>query len=334
MSHDGARHVAPLSPPPTLLVEAKELPAEDWTKCEVHGVESWRYGEGPEDGGVPAPPFPPVRDDSGFEEFGSQEGSDNERKLGGSHDDHVMIEPTSVWSIHSPLSISDGLPLEDLPPLHHGLSSSGVHDSLFLSPDVQPGSWAFHSDMSWSHSPSSTLVGGISAPPSPKPAVHSLDGPDFSYSLGLLPTDPVSQHQEPSMISPLDIPYHRDHQWYGDEPGGHPSGSQSAYLPEERHHHPFLSTIHPVSLHPPSDVDLDADFSDTVMPSEDEDGASLQPLSSPRQRSLNDLHETIPPHGDLCPTPAPHSPHGGSLSLPDYDMEDLSEPPSSPHSPH
>ncbi|KAI0628871.1 hypothetical protein C8Q77DRAFT_1067422 [Trametes polyzona] len=71
------------------------------------------------------------------------------------------------------------------------------------------------------------------------------------------------------------------------------------------------------------------------MPSDDDDdNLPTLPPASPRRRPLNELHEATPPHGDICLTPAPHSPHGGLLNLPDFDMEDPTEAPCSPHSPH
>ncbi|KAI9069419.1 hypothetical protein FKP32DRAFT_1599869 [Trametes sanguinea] len=216
MSHDGARHIAPLSPPPTLLVEAKELPADEWSKAADHSVESWRYGDNQEDGGGSPSPFPPVRDDSGFEETAPEGGCEDGRQRDGSHGDRALIEPTSVWIPHSPLSISDGLPLADLPPLHGSGSSSGPHDSLFLSPASNLSSWTFGSDMGWGDSPSSTLVGGLSAPASPKPASLSVDPPDFGYTLGLSPHQFLQQQQQqPSLISPLDIPFQQgDRPWF------------------------------------------------------------------------------------------------------------------------
>ncbi|KAL7282857.1 hypothetical protein ACG7TL_002270, partial [Trametes sanguinea] len=335
MSHEGARHIAPLSPPPTLLVEAKELPADEWSKCADHSVESWRYGDDQEGGSGSPSPFPPVRDDSGFEETDPEGGCEVDRQLDGSHGDRALIEPTSVWIPHSPLSISDGLPLADLPPLHSSGSSSGSHDSLFLSPASNLGSWAFGSDMSWGDSPSSTLVGGLSAPASPKPASLSVDPPDFGYTLGLSPHQFLhQQQQQSSLISPLDIPFQQgDRSWYDGAQGGSSSGLQSSYLPTDPDQS-SLSPFHHVTLHPPPDADLDSDYSDTVMPSDEEDGGSPLPPSSPRRRPLNELHEPTPAHGDLCPTPAPHSPHGALFALPELDMEDPSEPPSSPHSPH
>ncbi|KAI8974187.1 hypothetical protein BD414DRAFT_498433 [Trametes punicea] len=334
MSHDGAQHLAPLSPPPTLLVQAKELPAENWSKGAEHCVESWTYGDGPEDGGASAPSFPPLRDDSGFEEVDSHGGCETSRELEGSHDDRVMIEPTSVWSPHSPLSINDALPLIDLPPLHGGDPSSGPHDSLFMGSASQSAGWAFALGTNWSESPSGTLVDGLSTPPSPKPSTFSLDSPDFGFSLGLSSHPSSNQQQQPPLISSLDIPFqHQDRHWYLRVTGGDSSSHEPGRYQDEPHQS-FLSPFHQISLHPPSDADLDSDYSDTVMPSEDEGSTSLLPPSSPRRRKLNELHETTPPHGDLCPTPAPHSPRGALFSLPDIDMEDPSEPPGSPHSPH
>ncbi|KAI0355215.1 hypothetical protein OH77DRAFT_1425280 [Trametes cingulata] len=345
MSHDGARHVAPLSPPPTLLVGAKELPSDDWSQGAEHGVETWRYGDGSVDGGAAAPPFPPVRDDSGFEECGpqgEQGGCADDRKAAGSHGDHVVIEPTSVWIPHSPLSMHESLPLADLPPLHDDPSSSGRRDSLFdpveFAPmPTQPGGWTFESEMDWSASPSSTLFDDLSAPPSPKPGRLSLDSADLCSPLGFAPHG--STHQQPSPISPLDIPYHQpDRHWYSSAQGsGEASGLRSTHVAQEQHqyHPPFLTPFNHFSLHPPPvDADLDSDYSDTVMPSEDEDSDPSLPPPSPRRRPLNELHDATPAHGDLCPTPAPHSPHSAVLALPDFDMEDLREAPSSPHSPH
>ncbi|KAI0648536.1 hypothetical protein C8Q79DRAFT_579900 [Trametes meyenii] len=336
MSHDGARHTAPLSPPPTLLMGAKDLPADDWSKGSEHVVESWRYGEGLEDSGGPAPPFPPVRDDSGYEECGPQGSNEEGRRVDGTHGDRVMIEPTSVWIPHSPLSMSDTLPLADLPPLHGGASSGAFQDSIFAPVDFAPATdhldrWGSDMDleMSWSVSPSSTIVNDLSMPPSPKRGALSLDLPSFGRPLGYLP--PSSPQHQSALISPLDVPFGTDHHWYGGDSFGEPSGQHTSHVAGSQQ--PFFTPFN-FPLHPPSvDVDLESDYSDTVMPSEDEDSNLLTP-SSPRRRTLNELHEVTPPHGDICLTPAPHSPHHGSFSLPDFDMEDLSAPPQSPHSPH
>ncbi|KAI0363412.1 hypothetical protein BV20DRAFT_975714 [Pilatotrama ljubarskyi] len=342
MSHDGARHVAPLSPPPTLLVGPRDLPSDDWSQDVEHGVESWRYGDGSEDGGAAAPPFPPVRDDSGFEEFGpqgNQGGCEDGQKSEGSRDDRAMIEPTSVWIPHSPLSLHDGLPLADLPPLHDDASSSGRRGSLFDPVEFapmpsHPGGWPLESEMDWSASPSSTLFDDLSAPPSPKPGGLSLDSADFGSPLGIAPHG--SPYQQSSLISPLDIPYHHpDRHWYGSaQSSGEPSGAHAAQE-QQQYHPPFLTPFNHFSLHPPPvDADLDSDYSDTVMPSEDDDSDPSLPPPSPRRRPLNELHDAMPAHGDLCPTPAPHSPHSAMLALPDFYMEDLREAPESPHSPH
>ncbi|KAI0823804.1 hypothetical protein BC628DRAFT_1381907 [Trametes gibbosa] len=333
MSHDGVRHIAPLSPPPTLLVETKDLPSSGWDKGMEHVVESWTYGDDLEDGGAPAPPFPPVRDDSGFEEFDAQEGFDDSRKVGGSYGEHVMIEPTAIWSPHSPLSIHEDLPLTDLPLLHGGVPNSGRHDSLFQSmvfsqPPKHPGRWGSESEMNWPASPSNTVFDDL--PPSPKPSALSLDLPSFCSPLEFHPHG--SSRQSHSLISPLDFSYHQpEHGWYSDEGFGDSSAHATVEQP-----HSFFTSFNHFPIHPPSDdVDLESDYSDTIMPSEDEDSMQTLPLSSPRRRTLNDLHEATPPHGDLCLTPAPHSPLGGQLSVSeDLDMEDPSEAPESPHSPN
>ncbi|KAI0806615.1 hypothetical protein C8Q74DRAFT_1453057 [Fomes fomentarius] len=301
MSHDVARYTVPLSPPPTALIGVKDLPqGEDFQEGE-HQVESWKYGGDAAERGVSVPFFPPVRDDSGFEEFGTQEGHEEDHKFHGSHAGQSLIEPTSVWSPHSPLSMDEGLP--DFPSLHDMLSirSSGHHGhhDAPLSPvspsdgESQSDDWASGSEMDWAYSPSPTYA-DISAPPSPKPGCLSLD-------LG---------ECEPH--------------WF--------TGDQPTPLPED--HSPFSSTFHhPLHFHPPSG-DLDTDYPDTVMPSEDDDDNTVLPPASPRKRLLNDLYDPILPHGDAVLTPVPRSPHTSLFSLPDCDMEDPPEAPSSPHSPH
>ncbi|KAL1947106.1 hypothetical protein VTO73DRAFT_14067 [Trametes versicolor] len=332
MSHDGARHIAPLSPPPTDYVGPKELPIDGWNQGGGHGIECWRYGVNSEDGGAPAPPFPPVRDDSGFEEFGIPGGCEGERQGEGSHDDQVMIEPMPVWSPQSPISLHEDLPLAELPPFG-GESSSGPSGSPFdpvpfAVASGPPLTWVVDSEMNWTASPSSTVFDEL--PPSPKPGALSLDFPDFGVPLGF---DHHSQlQQQHSPISPLEIPFHHeDRHWFGGGSYGEPSGFHAMDVASDQHPS-FLQPFNTFPLHPPPvdvDVDLESEYSDTVMPSDDEDSATLPP-SSPRRRPLNDLYDATPPHGDLCPTPAPHSPHSALLSLDDFDMED----PGSPHSPH
>ena len=299
MSRDGPRHIAPLSPPPTLLVAPKELPWEDASLCAEHRVEGWTYGEGFMVGDASAPLFPPVRDDSGFEEFDPPSKQGGGRKLDGIVN---LIEPTSVWSPHSPLSMDEGLPLVDLPPLHRLLSSSpplhrgnGDADGLVspISPsdeDSPSDGWTARSEMDWSPSP--TFVETFSPPSSPKPHCPSLY--DLDSSLGFHPNG--SEHYIPV---------------------------QPPHLAEE--HSPFFS-FHGLPLALPAD--LDTDYPDTVMPSDDDDSTVLPP-SSPHRRPLNDLYEAMPPFGDVCPTPVPRSPHRSPFSLHDFD-----EPPNSPHSPH
>ncbi|RPD71304.1 hypothetical protein L226DRAFT_206529 [Lentinus tigrinus ALCF2SS1-7] len=368
MSHDGARHIAPLSPPPTLPVTLKELPSGDEFQNEDHHVDSWgcvledgtdasffkprtawsprspvsiedgvedgdhcvevwRYGETEHDGGAAAPFFPPVRDDSGFEEFVPHAES---RRFDGSHENGTLIE--------SPLCIDD-FPLDHLPTFSSALSggpgddrSSGPTDTL-VSPislsDVDGGTdrWSSGSDMDWTSSPASptsTFVDHVSAPSSPKPGCLSLDLPPLDSPLGFQPHAPFSHLQQPSPVSPNET------HWFGGEPQQPPS------LPVN--HGPFMSISYvPYSLQPPPPVDIDAEYPDTIMPPEEDDD-EMAPPPSPRRRPLNDLHEGTLPHGDLCVTPVPRSPRSPHFALPDYDsdMEDasLSEPPSSPHSPH
>lgn len=319
MSHDAARYTVPLSPPPTALIGVKDLPRGEEGE---HQVESWKYGEDAAEGGVSVPFFPPVRDDSGFEEFRTQEGHEEDHKFDGFHAGQSLIEPTSVWSPHSPLSMGEGLP--DFPSLHGMLStrSSGHHDAP-LSPvspsdgESQSDDWASGSEMDWAYSPSPTYA-DISAPPSPKPGCLSLDLPPLDTPLGF-------QALAPSSLSPIEIPYgqREPHCFTGDQP---------TPVPED--YSPFSSTFHhPLHFHPPSG-DLDTDYPDTVMPSEDDDYSTVLPPASPRKRLLNDLYDPILPHGDAVLTPVPRSPHTLLFSLPDCDMEDPPEAPSSPHSPH
>lgn len=69
MSLDGARRIVPLSSPPTVCVVFKELTADGPNQGGGLGIEYCRYGVDAEDGGAPAPPFPPVRDDPGLKEL-------------------------------------------------------------------------------------------------------------------------------------------------------------------------------------------------------------------------------------------------------------------------
>ncbi|KAM5541987.1 hypothetical protein V8D89_004297 [Ganoderma adspersum] len=338
MSHDGAQHFTPLSPPPTVLVGPSELPEGDH---DGHQVESWSYGEDPQDSGAGAPLFPPVRDDSGFEEFGPQGGCEDGRKLGGSQEGCSLIEPTSLWIPHSPLSMDEGLLLGDLPSAHgalpslHGADHSGGHPDEPVSP-VSPtdtGSnvdrWGSGSIMDWSYSPSSTLVNALSLPPSPKPNGLSLELPELDTSLDFHSHHPLPL-QQPSPLSPVELPFGQsDPRWFhGDlEPLGKTSPlNASTPLPEE--HNLFFPFTHS-SLFRPLSADVDSEYPDSVMPSEDDD-VDLPPRS-PRRRPLNDLHDTTPPHGDVHLTPVPRSPH---LPLADLDMDDPEESPRSPHSPH
>ncbi|KAI0713826.1 hypothetical protein C8Q76DRAFT_650988 [Earliella scabrosa] len=335
MSHDGDRHIAPLSPPPTALLGVKDLPPGGLFEEGEHQVESWRYGEDMAEGAAGAPLFPPVRDDSGFEEFGPQEGCGDANKTDGSHGGPALIEPTSVWSPYSPLSLHEGLP--EFPPLLHVLPSgpdmdrsSGHTDSL-LSP-VSPSDAASRlegsasgSDMDWDSSPGHTFV-DLDAPSSPKSGSLSLDLPALESPLHI----PISA---PSPLSPLDIAqYERNPHWfppYGTHQEQPYPSTQPTPLPED--HSPFSYTFHhPLHLHAPSG-DLDSDYPDTVMPSEDDDDNTVLPPPSPRRRPLNDLHDPTLPHGDVALTPIPRSPHA---TLFDFDMADPAEPPESPHSPH
>ncbi|KAH9857433.1 hypothetical protein C2E23DRAFT_720054 [Lenzites betulinus] len=309
MSHDDARHMAPLSPPPTLLVETKELPSSGWDKGMEHVVEHWTYEDGLEDGGAPAPPFPPVRDDSGFEEFNAQDGFADGRKAGDSYGDHVMIEPTAAWSCHSPLSMDDeGLPLADLRPLHDGVLDSGRHDSLFQPMAFSRstdhlGRWGSEPEMNWPASPGSTIYDD--SPPSPKPSALSLDLPSLCSPLEF---DPHGLPQpQLSLMSPLDFPYHQsNHGWYD----GEDLGDSSAHATVEQPHSFFTSFSH-IPLHPPSDeVDLESDYSDTVMPSEDEDSMQTLPLNLPEP---------------------PSSPHSPNLLLPELEDEEMQSPPPEVH---
>ena len=342
MSHDGARHIAPLSPPPTLPVSFKELPSEDGFQVGGHHVEAWRYGEADgevmQDGGAPPPLFPPVRDDSGFEEFVPH--GDGCKSGGIRH--ASLIEPTSMFSVDSPLCIDD-FPLEHMPTFSSALSggpdddrNSGHTDALVspisLSDDEsRQDSWMSGSDMDWTSSPTSTFVDHFSAPSSPKPGCLSLDLAPLDSPLGFQPHAPFSHLQQPSPVSPNEISFGQHHpHWF--------SGDSQQPTPLAEDHSPFMSFPYPhsgVHLQPPPAVDIDAEYPDTVMPPEDDDEGLLPP-PSPRRR-LNDLHEAAPPHDDVCPTPVPRSPRSPHFALPDYDsdMEDasLSEPPSSPHSP-
>ncbi|KAI0691954.1 hypothetical protein C8T65DRAFT_81364 [Cerioporus squamosus] len=344
MSHDGARHIAPLSPPPTQPVSFKELPSGDEFQDGGHHIEMWRYGDADsevmQDGGAQAAFFPPVRDDSGFEEFDPLgEG----RKFEGTHHGG-LIEPTSMFSVDSPLCIDD-FPLDHLPTFNSALSGGPAddrnsgHADVLASPislsdaEGQTDGWASGSEMDWTSSPTSTFVDHLSAPSSPKPGCLSLDLPPFDSPLGFKPHAPFSHLQQPSPVSPHEIPFgqHQPHWFSGDAY----HSQQPTPLAED--HSPFMSSFFHsgVHLHPPPAVDIDAEYPDTVMPPEDDD--ELLPPPSPRRR-LNDLHDAVPPHDDVCPTPVPRSPRSPHFSLPDYDsdMEDesLSEAPSSPHSPH
>ena len=290
MLHDVTAHFTPLSPPPTVLVGPSDLPEGDH---DGHQVESWSYGEDLQDCGAGAPLFPPVRDDSGFEEFGgSQGGSDGDRQLGGSQVDCTLIEPTSAWTPHSPLS---------------------MHESL-----------------DWSYSPSSTLIDDISLPHSPKHTALSLELPELDSSLGFHPHHALPL-QQPSPISPIELPFGQSGpHWFSGVSLGEPFGKTSPsnrHTPLAEEHDPFFPYTHSSLLRPPS-ADVESEYPDSIMPSEDDDEL---PPPSPRRRPLNDLHDTTPPHGDICLTPVPRSPH---LPLADLDMDDPAEPPSSPHSPH
>ncbi|KAI1786395.1 hypothetical protein LXA43DRAFT_57452 [Ganoderma leucocontextum] len=297
MIHDGAGYFAPLSPPPTVLVGTSELPEGGQFQDDGHQVESWSYREDPQDGGAGAPLFPPVRDDSGFEEFGPQGGCEDDRNPGGSQGGCTLIEPTSVWMPHSPLSMDEGL--------------------------------------HWTYSPSSTLIDVVSLPPSPKPGGLSLELPEVDTSLGFHANHALPL-QQPSPLSPVEIPFGQSgpHWFYGDplgEPlGKTPPSNQHTPLAEEHDH--FFPFSHSSLLRPPS-TDIDSDYSDTIMPSEDDDSTELL-LPSPHRRPLNDLHDTTPPHGDIHLTPMPRSPRSPHFPLADLDMDDPGEAPCSPHSPH
>ncbi|TBU29258.1 hypothetical protein BD311DRAFT_756827 [Dichomitus squalens] len=342
MSHDGARHIAPLSPPPTVLVGTSELPQGSQFEDEGHQIESWRYGEDLQDGGATAPLFPPVRDDSGFEEFGSQGGCEDDRTLDGSQGADSLIEPTSVWIPHSPLSMEEGLQTVDLPSLHGALpnfpvgsQSSGHSDALVssVSPtgmESNAESWIPSPLMDWS--PSNTLIDVTSPPSSPKPSGLSLELDELDSSLGFH-TTPL---QQPSPLSPVEISFgqHIPHWFQGKssiQPFGEPLLSNEP-TPLAEEHDPFIHYPHSSLLHPQS-TDVDSEFSDTIMPLEDDGDAEL-PLPSPRRQPLNDLYDPTLPHGDIHLTPVPRSPHSNLLPLADLDMYDASEPPGSPHSPH
>ncbi|EIW52578.1 uncharacterized protein TRAVEDRAFT_40321 [Trametes versicolor FP-101664 SS1] len=313
MSHDGARHIAPLSPPPTDYVAPKELPTDGWNQGGGHGIESWRYRVDSEDGGTPAPPFPPVRDDSVFEEFGTPGGCEGERQGEGSHDDQVMIEPMPVWSPQSPISLHEDLPLAELPPFG-GESSSGPSGSPFdpvpfAVVSGPPLAWVVDSEMNWTASPSSTVLDEL--PPSPKPGALSLDFPDFGVPLGF---DHHSQlQQQHSPISPLEIPFHhKDRHWFGGGSYDEPSGLHPMDVASDQHPS-FLQPFNTFPLHPPPvdvDVDLESEYSDTVMPSDDEDSATLPP-----------------------PSPHPGSPHSPHPTLPEREDEDMQPPSLESHAP-
>ncbi|TBU56522.1 hypothetical protein BD310DRAFT_773471, partial [Dichomitus squalens] len=311
MSHDGARHIAPLSPPPTVLVGTSELPQGSQSEDEGHQIESWRYGEDLQDGGATAPLFPPVRDDSGFEEFGSQGGCEDDRTLDGSQGADALIEPTSVWIPHSPLSMEEGLQTVDLPSLHGALpnfpvdSQSSGHSDTFVS-SVSPSgmesnaeSWMPSPVMDWS--PSNTLIDVTSPPSSPKPGGLSLELDELDSSLGFH-TMPL---QQPSPLSPVELSFgqHTPYWFQGKssiQPFGEPLLSNEP-TPLAEEHDPFIHYPHSSLLHPQS-TDVDSEFSDTIMPSEDDDIAELPPPSR-------------------HPPGSPHSPH--SL-LPELEGEDLS----------
>ena len=288
MSHDGAQHFTPLSPPPTVLVGPSELPERDH---DGYQVESWSYGEDLQDSGAGAPLFPPVRDDSGFEEFGTQRGCGADPKLEGSQEDCSLIEPTSLWIPNSPLSMDEGL--------------------------------------DWTYSPSSTLIDDVPLPSSPKPSGLSLE---LDTSLGFHPHHALPL-QQPSPLSPVELPFGQsDPRWFhGDlEPLGKTSPlNEPTPLPEE---HNLLLPFMQSSFFRPLSADVDSEYPDSIMPSEEDDDDDVDlPPRSPRRRPLNDLHDTTPPHGDVHLTPVPRSPH---LPLADLDMDDPGEAPRSPHSPH
>ncbi|KAI1783687.1 hypothetical protein LXA43DRAFT_307319 [Ganoderma leucocontextum] len=344
MSHDGARHFAPLSPPPTVLVGPSELPEGGH---DGHQVESWSYREDPESSGAGAPLFPPVRDDSGFEEFGPQGGCEDDRNPGGSQGGCTLIEPTSVWMPHSPLSMDEGLSLADLTSLHgvlpclHAGNQSNGHSDVLVSPvshvdtESNAESWTSGSGMDWTYSPSSTLIDVVSLPPSPKPSGFFIGLPELDTSLGFHPHHALPL-QQPSSLSPVEIPFGQSgpHWFYGD-PLGEPLGKTSPsnqHTPLAEEHDPFFPFPHSSLLHPPS-ADIDSEYSDTIMPSEDDNSAELL-SSSPHRRPLNYLHDTTPPHGDIRLTPMPRSPRSPHFPLADLDMDDPGEAPCSPHSPH
>ena len=295
MSHDVSCHLAPLSPPPTVLIAPKELPRGHQSQCEGHSVETWRYDHGMIEEDMSTPQFPPVRDDSGYEEFMPSRGHDESRRDDGSV---TPLEPMSLWISQSPLSMDEGLPLDGLLPFHDLLSSDRDHVNIdtLLSPasssdaDARTEGWTMQSEMDWSPSP--TFVETLSPPCSPKP--HGLS--PLPYDL-----DPL-----------LDLQSHN--------PNLYPH-MHSTPLAED--HDPFFT--HGSSIAFPADHD--SECSDTVMPSDDDSG-SLPP-SSPHRRPLNDLYDATPPFRDVCLTPVPRSPHRSPQSLPDFD-----EPPGSPHSPH
>ncbi|TFK80267.1 hypothetical protein K466DRAFT_656640 [Polyporus arcularius HHB13444] len=297
-------------------------------------VESWRYGacDSLQNSGAAAPFFPPLRDDSGFEEFVPQaEG----RKSDEYHDTAALME--------SPLCIDD-FPLDHLPTFNTALVGGPVEDrnsghiDVLVSPislsdaDGRTDGWASGSEMDWTSSPTSTFVDHFSAPSSPKPSCLSLDLPPFDSPLGFQPHAAFDHLQQPSPVSPHEIPFgQHDPHWF--------SGESHQPTPLAEDHSPFMSSsfFHPIHLQPPPPLDIDADYPDTVMPPDDDDSDILPP-ASPRRRTLNDLQDVVLPHDDVCPTPVPRSPRSPHFSLPDYDsdMEDasLSEAPSSPHSPH
>ncbi len=299
-----------------------------------HQVESWRYGasDSLQNSGAPASFFPPLRDDSGFEEFVPQADG---RKSDEYHDAAALME--------SPLCIDD-FPLDHLPTFNTALVGGPVedrnsgHTDILVSPislsdaDGRTDDWASGSEMDWASSPTSTFVDHFSAPSSPKPGCLSLDLPPFDSPLGFQPHAGFDHLQQPSPVSPNEIPFgQHDPHWF--------SGETHDPIPLAEDHNPFMSSsfFHPIHLQPPPPVDIDADYPDTVMPPDDDDSDILPP-PSPRRRTLNDLHDGVLPHEDICPTPVPRSPRSPHFSLPDYDsdMEDasLSEAPSSPHSPH